>query len=55
MVLGELCLMPRPVTTRVRAAARRNIARAQVSRIRTREPRSVGRMARQRRRGLRAK
>jgi len=38
----------RPVTAKVKAAARRNIRRAQLSRIRTREPRSPGRVYRSR-------
>ena len=33
----------RPITPRVREAARRNIKKAQVSRIRIRESRSIGR------------
>jgi len=42
--------MPRrPTTSRVRAAARINIKKAQVSRIRTREPRSPGRIRGRRR------
>ena len=36
--------MPRrPTTPKVRAAAKKNILKAQISRVRTREPRSVGR------------
>lgn len=38
----------RPTTARVIQAARRNIRRAQLSRIGTREPRSTGRVARSR-------
>jgi len=40
--------MPRrkTVTNAVKSAARRNIRKAQVTRIRIREPRSLGRMAR---------
>lgn len=34
----------RPITAKVRAAARRNIAKAHIARFRTREPRSVGRV-----------
>ena len=41
-------------TSRVRAAARRNIKKAQITRFRMKEPRSPGRVARQRRRGSRA-
>ena len=40
----------RRVTNALRAAARRNIYRAQVSRIGRREPRSPGRLSRQRER-----
>jgi len=40
-------------TARVRAAARRNIRKAQVVRFRMKEPRSPGRRARQRIRGSR--
>ena len=37
--------MPRrPTTPRVTAASRRNIKKAQFSRVRTREPRSLGRV-----------
>ncbi len=43
----------RRVTGRMRAASNRNIAKAQVSRIRRREVRSVGRATRQRTRGSR--
>lgn len=39
----------RPTTAKVRAAARRNIRRAQLSRIGTREVRSIGRANRSRR------
>ena len=47
--------MPRRKTTtpKVRAAARHNIKKAQVSRIRRREPRSLGRVRRQRERKVR--
>jgi len=38
----------RPVTRRVVAAARRNIRKAQISRIRLRQPRQLGRMKRPR-------
>lgn len=38
----------RPVTAKVIQAARRNIRRAQLSRIGTREPRSIGRVTRSR-------
>ena len=38
----------RPVTAKVIQAAKRNIRRAQLSRIGTREPRSVGRATRSR-------
>ena len=38
----------RPVTAKVIAAARRNIRRAQLSRVGRREPRSVGRVTRSR-------
>ena len=38
----------RPVTAKVIRAARRNIRRAQLSRLGTREPRSVGRVHRSR-------
>jgi len=34
----------RPTTPKVRAAARRNIAKAHLARYRTREPRSIGRV-----------
>ena len=40
-------------TAKVRAAARKNILKAQISRIRRKEPRSLGRRARQLRRGSR--
>jgi len=40
-------------TAKVRAAARRNIKKAQVVRFRMKEPRSPGRRARQLRRGSR--
>ena len=40
-------------TPQVRAAARRNIKKAQVTRFRMKEPRSPGRRARQRIRGSR--
>ena len=33
----------RPVTSKMKAASRRNIAKAQISRIRRREPRQIGR------------
>ena len=36
--------MARVATPRIRAAAKRNIKKAQVSRIRTREPRQLGRL-----------
>ena len=39
----------RPITAKVIHAARRNIKRAQLSRLGTKEPRSVGRMTRSRR------
>jgi len=38
----------RPVTAKVINAARRNIRRAQLSRLRIREPRSIGRLTRSR-------
>jgi hypothetical protein len=41
-------------TSKVRAAARRNIRKAQVTRIRRKEPRSLGRRVRQKNRGSRA-
>jgi len=34
----------RTITPKVRAAARRNLARAHMARVRTKEPRSVGRI-----------
>ena len=34
----------RPVTPKVRAASRSNIRKAQMSRVRTKEPRQVGRL-----------
>jgi len=40
--------MPRKITAKVVQASRRNIARAQLSRIGTREPRSIGRITRSR-------
>jgi hypothetical protein len=43
----------RRVTAKVKAAARRNIKRAQVSRLRRKEPRSPGRKRLQRLRGSR--
>jgi len=43
----------RTTTAKVRAAARRNIRKAQVVRFRMKEPRSPGRRARQRARGSR--
>ena len=43
----------RTTTAKVRAAARRNIKKAQVTRFRLKEPRSPGRRARQLRRGSR--
>ena len=33
----------RPTTAKVSAASKRNIKKAQISRVRTKEPRSVGR------------
>lgn len=38
-------------TSKVRAAARRNIRKAQITRFRMKEPRSPGRRARQKMRG----
>ena len=40
--------MPRRITAKVIRAAKRNIKRAQLSRVRTREVRSIGRMTRSR-------
>jgi len=40
----------RPLTPRVSAAARHNIKKAQITRIRIREPRSLGRVLKPRRR-----
>jgi len=40
----------RPTTPSVSAASRRNIKKAQISRIRVREPRSIGRVRKGRRR-----
>ncbi len=44
-------VVARRVTAKMKSASNRNITKAQVSRIRRREPRSVGRVARQRTRG----
>lgn len=40
--------MPRKITAKVVQASRRNIRKAQLSRIGTREPRSIGRITRSR-------
>ncbi len=40
--------MPRKITAKVIHAAKRNIRRAQLSRLGTKEPRSVGRLTRSR-------
>ena len=40
--------MPRKITAKVIRAARRNIRKAQLSRLGTKEPRSIGRLTRSR-------
>ena len=42
----------RPVTNKVRAAARRNLTKAHITRFRTRESRSIGRATLRKLRGL---